>query len=147
MIVQVLQQIIRNFASRNRKRKPPVVSQIDHVAARSEQQQRIRLSLRARGDMIDAVSPRHIPVLIRNRRDRHRRRRIALRLRVHENLTPPARIALCRPRDSLLRHCYDLSLKLISLGVKLLIAPRARIRICALLRFCNANVRGSLVFN
>ena len=57
----------------------PVVAKVDHISARSEQKQGVWLALRAGGNVIHAMRARYVPILIGNRRDCHRRRRIALR--------------------------------------------------------------------
>lgn len=106
MVVQILQKIFRNFASGDCEWKAAIVAEVDHVAARSDQQQRVWLAFRTRWDVINAMRSRNVPVLVRNRRDCDRR----------------GGVAFCRCVDALLaatagcgsaaggvrfRHCHD----------------------------------------
>ncbi len=91
VVLQILQQVLGNLPRRNRERKPPVVSQVERIPARRDHQQCERLAFRARRNVIHPVRPRNIPILLRNRRNRNRRSRIALRRRIHQNIPRPSR--------------------------------------------------------
>ena len=82
VVVEILEQIIGDLARGNGEGQAAAVADVDHVAARGDQQQPILLRFRARGDVVDAVRARDIPVLVGDGCDRGGGGGVALRLRV-----------------------------------------------------------------
>ena len=80
VVVQILEKILGNFARGNCEWEAAAVSEVDGIAARSDQKQRVGMrgcgrsirrragfrgrGLGARGNVIDAVRPRDVPILV-----------------------------------------------------------------------------------
>src|SRR6185312_12977225 len=104
VLLKVLEQVLGNVARGNRKRKPPVIAKIDCIASRRDHHKRIRLTLRACRDVIHAVRSRNVPVLIRYRRNGHRRCCVSFRLCLDQQITPPM---YWPPRLRILESCLQ----------------------------------------
>ena len=70
VLAQILEQIFGDIARGNREWEAAIIAEIEGVAARGDRDERIRLALRAGGNVIDAVSARDVPVLVGDGGDR-----------------------------------------------------------------------------
>src|SRR5579862_1956900 len=90
VLAQILQEIFSDIARGNREWKAAIITEIEGVAARGDRDERIRLALRAGGNVIDAVGARNVPVLVGDGGDRGDGGCVAIRAGFDENVARTA---------------------------------------------------------
>ena len=70
VLAQVLEQIFGYVARGDREWEAAVIAEIERVAARGDCDERVRLAWGPRGNVIDAVGARDVPVLVGDGGDR-----------------------------------------------------------------------------